>query len=68
MSNLGLNKFLEEVLPPNAHREVRGKVRISVTELPTMKNKIIGEFNTRKELIKVRRKEGRFVVAFEAIW
>ena len=61
MSNLGLNKFLEEVLPPNAHREVRGKVRISVME-------IIGEFNTRKELIKVRRKEGRFLVAFEAIW
>ena len=68
MSNLGLNKFLEEVLPPKAYHEVRGKVRISVTELPTMKNKIIGEFNTRKELIKVRRKEGRFGVAFEAIW
>ena len=60
-----IEEFLEEVLPPNAHREVRGKVRISVTELPTMKNRIIGDFNTRKELIKVRRKEGRFVVAFE---
>ena len=61
MSNLGLNKFLGEVLPPNAHHEVREKARISVME-------IIGEFNTRKELIKVRHNEGRFVVAFEAIW
>ena len=47
-----IEEFLEDVLPPNAHREVRGKVRISVTELPTMKNRIIGDFNTRKELIK----------------
>ena len=49
-----IEEFLEEILPPNAHRELTGKVRVSVTELPTLKNRIIGDFNTRKELIKVR--------------
>lgn len=49
-----IEEFLEEILPPNAHRDLTGKVRVSVTELPTLKNRIIGDFNTRKELIKVR--------------
>lgn len=47
-----IDDFLEELLPPNAHRDLRNKVKISVTELPYLKNKIISDFNTRKELIK----------------
>ena len=48
-----LRKFLEELLPKDAHRRARGKVKISLTTFPAMKNWIMSDFTTRKELIDV---------------
>jgi len=48
-----LRDFLEGFLPKNAHRLVRGKVKISLTTFPERKNWLVTDFNTRKELINV---------------
>ena len=48
-----LRAFLEETLPRDAHRRARGKVRISLTTFPEMKNWVVSDFTTRKELINV---------------
>ena len=45
--------FLEETLPVNAHKLTRGKVQISLTKFPSMKNWLVSNFATRKELINV---------------
>ena len=45
--------FLERMLPRNAHRLCRNKVGVSLTVLPSMKNWIVSDFNTRAELIQV---------------
>ena len=45
--------FLESMLPRNAHRLCRNKVGVSLTVLPSMKNWIVSDFNTRAELIQV---------------
>ena len=47
--------FLEEVLPRDAHRRCRGKVEISLTVLPEMRNWLVSDFNTRAELINVSK-------------
>ena len=46
-------EFLEKYLPPDAHKKCSGRVGVSLTEFPSMENKIITEFNTRAELIQV---------------
>ena len=48
-----LRNFLEDFLPPNAHRLCRNKVKISLTTFPDMKNLLVSNFTTRKELINV---------------
>ena len=45
--------FLESVLPHNAHRLCHGKVGVSLTVVPEMRNWIVSDFNTRAELIQV---------------
>lgn len=45
--------FLNKNLPHDAHRKCNGKIGISLTILPTMKNWIVTDFNTRAELIQV---------------
>lgn len=45
--------FLEESLPPDAHRRSRGKVHISLTVFPSMRNWLVSDFSTRRELINV---------------
>ncbi len=51
-----LRAFLEDFLPKDAHRLTRDKVRISLTTVEggKLKNWIVSNFNTRKELINVR--------------
>ena len=49
-----IEEFLESTMPEDAHRFMRNVVEISMTELPSMKSKRITDFNTRKEVIKVR--------------
>lgn len=46
-----LRAFLESYLPKDAHKRARGKVRISMTTFPDMKNYVVSDFTTRKELI-----------------
>lgn len=48
-----VREFLEEVLPRDAHRRCRGRVKISLTVLPEMRNWLVSDFNTRAELINV---------------
>lgn len=48
-----LKEFLNDTLPRNAHRMCRGKVHISLTVLPEMRNWLVTDFNTRAELINV---------------
>ena len=48
-----LREFLNEILPPNAHRMCRGRVHISLTVFPEMRNWLVTDFNTRAELISV---------------
>ena len=48
-----VREFLERVLPPDAHRRCRGRVGISLTVVPSLKNWIVSDFNTRGELIQV---------------
>lgn len=48
-----LRTFLESYLPKDAHKRARGKVRISMTTFPDMKNYVVSDFTTRKELINV---------------
>ena len=50
-----LRTFLENYLPKDAHKRARGKVRISMTTFPDMKNYVVSDFTTRKELINVSR-------------
>ena len=50
---LKLKEFLNDVLPRNAHRLCRGKVHISLTVFPDMRNWLVTDFNTRAELINV---------------
>lgn len=49
-----IHRLVECLLPKDAHRMVKGRLRISVTELPSLKNRILDDFNTRNELITVR--------------
>ena len=48
--------FLEEVLPRDAHRRCRGRVEISLTILPEMRNWLVSDFTTRAELINVSKR------------
>ena len=48
------SKFVDRLLPRDAHKRVRGRLRISVTEVPCLQNRILADFNTRNELITVR--------------
>ena len=48
-----VRKFLDRVLPRDAHRKCRNKVGVSLTVLPSMTNWIVSDFNTRAELIQV---------------
>lgn len=48
-----VREFLERVLPSDAHRRCRGRVGISLTIVPSLKNWIVSDFNTRGELIQV---------------
>lgn len=43
---------LNEVLPPNAHELVNGKINISVTRVSDGKNCILSHFETRADLIQ----------------
>ena len=49
-----VREFLEEFLPPNAHKLARKKVWISLTTFPDLNNWLVSNFTTRKELINVR--------------
>ena len=49
-----LRKFKEELLPKDAHRLSRHKLKISLTTLAERKNWLLSDFTTRKELIDVR--------------
>ena len=51
-----LREFLNDILPRNAHRMCRGKVHISLTVFPEMRNWLVTDFNTRAELINVGMK------------
>ena len=44
---------LNEVLPPNAHELVNGKLNISVTRVSDGQNCILSHFETRADLIQV---------------
>ncbi len=48
-----VRSFLERILPRNAHRLCHNKLGVSLTVLPSMKNWIVTDFNTRAELIQV---------------
>ena len=48
-----VRRFLDRVLPSDAHRQCRRKVGVSLTVFPNMKNWIVSDFNTRAELIQV---------------
>ena len=48
-----VRSFLERLLPHDAHRLCRGKVGVSLTVVPEMRNWIVSDFNTRAELIQV---------------
>ncbi len=50
-----LRAFLKDFLPKDAHRLTRGKVGISLSVLEgtKLRNWIVSDFNTRKELIDV---------------
>lgn len=45
----GLDKFL----PPDAHKRVSGKLRVSLTRVYDLRNVIVSDFNTREELLEV---------------
>ena len=47
-----LDKFLDEVLPDNAHNICSNKVYISITKLP-YHNQIISNFSSKKHLIEI---------------
>ena len=49
-----VRRVVDRILPKDAHRRVRGRLRISVTEFPSLQNRILDDFNTRNELITVR--------------
>ena len=49
-----VGRFLDRILPKDAHKKVRGRLRISVTEVPFLRSRILADFNTRNELITVR--------------
>lgn len=46
-----LRRFLNDTLPKDAHKRCRGKVKISLTLFPSLKNWILSDFASRKELI-----------------
>lgn len=48
-----LRSFLEASLPRDAHIRCRGRVVISLTVLPRMRNWLVSDFTTRAELINV---------------
>ena len=48
-----LRCFLEASLPRDAHIKCRGRVVISLTVVPGMKNWLVSDFTTRAELINV---------------
>ena len=52
-----VREFLEESLPPNAHKLARKKVWISLTTFSPhgLNNWLVSSFTTRKELIDVRK-------------
>ena len=52
-----LRQFLEEFLPKDAHKRARGKLKLSLTTFPGMKNFMMSDFTTRKELINVNINE-----------
>mmetsp|Transcript_14497 Transcript_14497/g.21830 ORF Transcript_14497/g.21830 Transcript_14497/m.21830 type:complete len:341 (-) Transcript_14497:132-1154(-) len=41
----------DEYLPPDAHTRCSGRLYISVTQYPSMRNKVVSHFATREELI-----------------
>jgi hypothetical protein len=43
----------DDYLPPNAHVRCSGRLFISITEFPSMRNKVISQFESREELIWV---------------
>ena len=47
-----LEKFIEKVLPEDAHETASGKLFVSVTR--KRKNELISQFASREELIKVQ--------------
>ena len=49
-----LTDTLEEILPIDAHRKLSGKIGVSLTEIPSGRNILMRDFNTRSELIKVQ--------------
>lgn len=50
-----LHSTLDDTLPPNIHRDVSGRLHVSLTAVRTLKNRTVNHFNTRLELIKVKR-------------
>ena len=48
-----LRSFFDGCLPPNAHRQSRGKLYISLSVVSSLRNKLVSNFTTRKELIDV---------------
>ena len=48
-----LTALFDDLLPPNAHRQCQGRLQISLTAVPGLKNVMVSNFNTRLELIKV---------------
>ena len=49
-----LHGLMDETLPPNIHREASNRLHVSLTAVPSLKNRMVSQFNTRLELIKVR--------------
>eukprot|EP00471_Norrisiella_sphaerica_P013292 CAMPEP_0184504652 /NCGR_PEP_ID=MMETSP0113_2-20130426/52578_1 /TAXON_ID=91329 /ORGANISM="Norrisiella sphaerica, Strain BC52" /LENGTH=393 /DNA_ID=CAMNT_0026894307 /DNA_START=174 /DNA_END=1353 /DNA_ORIENTATION=- len=46
-----IREWLDRLLPPDAHQRCSGRVRILLTKVPSLKQKYVSHFESRKELI-----------------
>jgi len=49
-----LEKFLNQLMPDNAHEVATDRLFVSVTESETKQNQIVSTYHSKEELIQVR--------------
>ena len=48
-----LEKFVDKMLPPDAHKVAKDRLFVSLTNVRSKQNEIVSHFDTREDLVKV---------------